>query len=112
MNPLRLVETTPGRFSLLLVVGTTQVDELIEELGHEPNGYFWEGVAQLLVRTQAPELNGRFAYDPEAGMFCAYGNDRPALETLGALIAAVATDAARVRELLELAQSTGYQFDD
>jgi hypothetical protein len=112
MHPLRLIETTPGRFSLLLVAGMTQVDELIEKLGHEPNGYFWEGVAQLLVRTQAPELGGRFEYDPEGGMFCAHGSDRPALANLGALMAAVATDGARVRKLVKLAKSAGFEFDD
>ena len=40
-----MVETSPGKFSLMLVAGTTDVDEVIEELGHEPNGYFWEGIA-------------------------------------------------------------------
>jgi hypothetical protein len=41
----------------MLVAGTTDVDDVIEALGHEPNGYFWEGVAQLLVDTEA--LRGR-----------------------------------------------------
>jgi hypothetical protein len=112
MHPLRLIETTPGRFSLLLVAGTTAVDDMVEKLGHEPNGYFWEGVAQLLIRTQAPELHGRLEFDPEGGMFCAYGSDRPALAALGALMAAVATDGARVRKLVKLAKSTGFEFDD
>jgi Immunity protein 51 len=49
-----MVQTSPGRFSLLLDAGTTDVDVVIEELDHEPNGYFWEGVAQLLVDTEAP----------------------------------------------------------
>ncbi|MFI7075140.1 hypothetical protein [Micromonospora sediminicola] len=40
MTLLRLIETTPGQYSLLLDAGTTPVDALVEELGHEPNGYF------------------------------------------------------------------------
>lgn len=112
VNPLKLIETTPGKYSLLLDAGTTKVDGLIEELGHEPNGYFWEGVARLLVSTQAPALEGRFSYDPEGGMFCAYGEDRSALEDLGTRMGAVAGDPDRVRQLITLAEATGFEFDD
>lgn len=112
MTPLKLIETDPGKYSLLLNAGETSVDRLIEELAHEPNGYFWEGVAQLLVQHEAPALDGRFGYDPEAGMFCAYGTDRAALAELGTLMAAVANDPARMRELVRLAETTGFEFDD
>ncbi|MEV6984565.1 immunity 51 family protein [Sphaerisporangium sp. NPDC051017] len=112
MHPLRLIESTPGKYSLLLDAGTTQVDNVIEELGHEPNGYFWEGVAQVLVSTEAPALEGRFSYDPEGGMFCAYGTDRGALEELGTRMAAIATDADRMRRLIADAEADGFEFDD
>ncbi|MFI6991849.1 immunity 51 family protein [Nonomuraea wenchangensis] len=110
--PLRLIEPTPGEYSLLLDAGTTRVDDVIEELGHEPNGYFWEGVAQVLVGTEAPALEGRFSYDPEGDMFCAYGKDRGALEELGTLMATVATDADRTRRLVATAEANGFEFDD
>ena len=49
MTPMRFLETTPcGRFGL------------ITELGNEPDGYFWEGVAQVLVSTEAPRARGTF----------------------------------------------------
>lgn len=112
MNPLRLIETTPGSFSLLLDAGTTKVDELVEQLGHEPNGYFWEGVAQFLVGTEAKPLEGRFSYDPEGGMFCAYGADRVALQELGDLMSAVVGDADRMRDLVAAANAAGFEFDD
>ncbi|GHJ44622.1 hypothetical protein Cs7R123_19640 [Catellatospora sp. TT07R-123] len=112
MTPLKLIETDAGKYSLLLNAGTTEVDELIEELGHEPNGYFWEGVARLVVEHEAPDLDGRFGYDPEAGMFCAYGTDRAALAELGELLGGVATDGDRLRALVALAQATGVEFDD
>ncbi|MEU8177163.1 Imm51 family immunity protein [Microbispora hainanensis] len=112
MHPLRLIEAVPGKYSLLLDAGTTQVDDVIEELGHTPNGYFWEGVAQLLVSTEAPALEGRFSYDPEGGMFCAYGTDRSALEELGTRMAAVAADADRMRRLVTAAEADGFEFDD
>lgn len=112
MNPLKLVETTTGNFSLLLNAGTTKVDALIEQLGHEPNGYFWEGVAQYLVSTKAQALEGRFSYDPEAGMFCAYGTERAALEELGTLMNAVAADEDRMQQLITSAEADGFEFDD
>ncbi|NUO56863.1 MAG: hypothetical protein HOV71_14030 [Hamadaea sp.] len=112
MEPLKLIETTPGKYSLLLNAGSTAVDGLVEELGHEPNGYFWEGVAQLVVRDDAPDLAGRLAYDPEAGMFCAYGTDRAALADLGARMSALANDPIRMRELVERAAENGFEFDD
>jgi len=60
MTPLRLVETEPGSFSLLLEAGTAPVDDVVVQLGHEPSGYFWEGVARYLVSTEAEGLDGRF----------------------------------------------------
>ena len=112
MNPLKVVETSPGKYSLLLNAGTTQVDRLIEELGHEPHGYFWEGVAQLLISTEAPGLEGRLKFDPESSMFCAYGEDLQALEELGTRMAAVASDPERMRQIVAHAEATGFVFDD
>jgi hypothetical protein len=112
MQPLKLIETRPGHYSLLLDAGTTAVDDLAEELGHEPNGYFWEGVTRWLLATEAPHLNGRLGLDPEAGMFVAYGEDRPALEDLGTRLSAVATDPARLRDLVTQASAAGFDFDD
>jgi hypothetical protein len=112
MTLLTLIEIAPGQFSLLLDAGTTPVDDLVEELGHEPNGYFWEGVAQVLVSTEAQTLEGRFAYDPEGGMFCAHGTDRSALEELGARMHVVATDGERMRRLIMEAEASGFEFDD
>ncbi len=112
MTPLSMIETTPGAFTLMLATGGTRVDDLVEELGHTPNGYFWEGVAQLLVETEAPELEGAFEYDPEAGTFVALGRDRGALERLGALLAEVANDGLRLRRLMDRATELGFEFDD
>jgi hypothetical protein len=109
---IRVVETAPGKYSLWLEAGAMDVDDLISELGHEPNGYFWEGIAELLIRTEAPSLEGRFMTDPEAGAFVAYGQDRTALDDLAGRLRAVAADGNRLRALVEYAESTGYEFDD
>lgn len=112
MEPLRPVELTPGEYTLMLNAGSTDVDDVIEELGHEPNGYFWEGIAQLLVSAEAPALEGRFYYSSEGGMFCAVGTDRDALDELAIRMSAVATDAERMRKMVTSAEADGFEFDD
>jgi hypothetical protein len=112
MTAPKLIETSPGKYSLLLNAGTTDVDRIIEDLGHEPSGYFWAGVARLLVSTEAPALEGRFSYDPEAGMFCAYGTDRGALASLSKLLTTVTSDAEQARKVVELAKAKGVELDD
>lgn len=110
MEPLKLIETKPGNYSLLLNAGDTKVEETIEEAGHEGNGYFWQGVAEWLAAAE-PELTG-FGFDPEAGMFVAYGTDRPALERLGNRLAEFANDPAAMAEMLAAATAAGHEFDD
>lgn len=110
MKPLKIIEHE-GRYSLLLNAGDTKADDVIFEMEHEPNGYFWEGVALLLLQDH-PELEGRFDFDPEGGMFCAFGSDRPALEELGKLMAAIANDPAAAKALIEKAHAAGHDFDD
>lgn len=112
MKPLKLIETTPGKHSLLLNAGDTSVDDRAVELGFEPNGYFWEGVAQLLMRSKAPHLEERLGLDPEGGMFCAYGEDQAALEELGALMAEVANSVPALEAIVAYAESSGFEFDD
>ncbi|WP_433993824.1 DUF7059 domain-containing protein, partial [Mycolicibacterium porcinum] len=38
MEPLRIVGTSNGNYSLLFLAGETPSDEAVEALGHEPNG--------------------------------------------------------------------------
>ena len=71
-----------------------------------------EGIVELLIATEAPMLEGRFSPDPDAGAFFASGNCRAALEDLAARLRAVATDADRVRRLVELAESLGCTSDN
>ncbi|MFC4017892.1 Imm51 family immunity protein [Micromonospora sp. GCM10011542] len=112
MDLVEVAEIAPGEYSLSLEAGTTDVDDMISELGHEPNGYFWEGIVELLVTTEAPTLEGRFLPDPEGGAFYATSNDRRALEDLAVLLRAVAVDGNRLRQLMEFAQTSGFEFDD
>lgn len=110
MEPLKIVETDTGKYSLLLNAGTTPVDRVIEdELGYVPHGYFWDAIARMLTDVS---LESRFGLDPESGMFCAYGTDLAALEELGSRMSAVATDASRIRELVAEGEARGVDFDD
>ncbi|KKJ98512.1 hypothetical protein LQ51_24270 [Micromonospora sp. HK10] len=112
MDGVEVAEIAPGEYSLSLAAGTTDVDDVISELGHEPNGYFWEGIVELLVRSEAPTLEGRFSSDPEAGAFYATSTDRNALDDLAVLLHAVAADGHRLRRLVKFAEANGFEFDD
>ncbi len=69
-------------------------------------------VATILVEDELPDLQGAFDCDPEAGMFCAVGEDRAALERLDPAMAAVANDPERLRALVAGAEARGFAFDD
>lgn len=112
MTPLKLIETGPGKYSLLLDAGTTPADDVVDELGHEPNGYFWDGLAQWLIQTRVPEVADRLRFDSEGGMFCAYGTDREALTVLGDALAAVVNAPDQVTALVTEATTAGFEFDD
>ena len=45
-------------------------------------------------------------------MFCAFGDDRGALEELSSLMGAVASDGDRMRQLIAYAEANGFEFDD
>ncbi|WP_326595494.1 immunity 51 family protein [Streptomyces sp. NBC_01803] len=92
----------PGTFCLLLSdAAMVAVEDVFERCGQYGNGYGWAGVARSAVRARAPELAGRFGYDPEAGMFVAYGEDADALRRLGMLLREALHDRAVLRELIE-----------
>lgn len=52
----------------------TRADE-----GFVGNGYDWNSLAQVFLDEKRPDLQSKIDFDPEAGMFCAYSNDKDAL---------------------------------
>lgn len=96
-----------GSISLTFYCGELPADGAITASGHEPNGYFWEGMVQYL----APDLANQVELDSEAGMFCAYG-DRKVLEQVQTLIDPYLDDGERVGATVREAESSGFQFDD
>ena len=108
---LRLVDTE-GSTSLLAYVeqAPEPVVEVITESGHEPNGYFFEGLATYLISQQDLDTSG-IDPDSEAGMFCFYG-DRAALDTLRNLMLDVIADPSKLAAVIEEAEASGHDFDD
>lgn len=93
--------------SLTFAVGDLVVDPAIEAAGHEPNGYFWEGVARLL----APDLVARLELDSEGDTFCVVGSSAD-LEALRRVLEPTLTDGPGMTELIRTAESDGFDFAD
>ncbi|GAA3802460.1 Imm51 family immunity protein [Nocardioides panacisoli] len=106
MTRSKLVEYGGGH-SLVFACGGLPADDAIIAAGHEPNGYFWEGVATLL----APDLVAKLDLDSEADMFSAAG-PRADLLRLQAVLEPHLDDPASVRALIDRAGADGFQFDD
>ena len=51
-----------GSHSLSFACGGLPVDDVVAAAGHEPNGYFWEGVAQLVAPDLMAQLDPRDRY--------------------------------------------------
>lgn len=96
-----------GRTSLFFATGGLDADDAVFASGHEPNGYFWEG----LVEFAWPHIADRLKFDCEAGTFVAIGA-RTDLELLRDTLNPVLADPATVRDLVEQAEAAGFEFDD
>lgn len=96
-----------GEHSLTLTTGDLVADAAVVATGHEPNGYFWEGLVQFAW----PDIAERLDFDSEAGMFCALGNSHD-LARLKAALEPVISSPSAVGELVARAESSGFEFDD
>jgi hypothetical protein len=96
-----------GSSSLTFACGDLPADVAVLAAGHEPNGYFWEGVVQYLTGS----LPSRVELDCEAGMFCARG-DRVLLGRLRDELEGYLDDPDRIARLIRRAEASGFQFDD
>ncbi len=96
-----------GEQSLTLDVGGLAADVAVADAGHEPNGYFWEG----LVRFAWPDVAERLDFDSEAGMFCAVGTPSD-LAQLTMALESVITSPDAVRGIIVRAETSGFEFDD
>ncbi|MDH6455961.1 MULTISPECIES: Imm51 family immunity protein [unclassified Streptomyces] len=107
MAPALKLHDLDGEHSLTLDVGGQAADAAGAEAGHEPNGYFWEG----LVRFAWPDIAERLDFDSEAGMLCAVGSPSD-FARLKAAVAPVITSPEAVRDIIARAETSGFEFDD
>ncbi|KAA0931930.1 Imm51 family immunity protein [Streptomyces apricus] len=96
-----------GEHSLTLDAGGLAADAAVTATGHEPNGYFWEG----LVRFAWPDIAERLGFDSEAGMFYAIGSSSD-LARLKTAVESVITSPEAVRDIIARAENSGFEFDD
>ncbi|MFF7946460.1 Imm51 family immunity protein [Streptomyces griseorubiginosus] len=96
-----------GEHSLTLDAGGLPADAAVVAAGHEPNGYFWEGLVQFAW----PDLAERLDFDSEGGMFCALGSLSHLTQLKTALEPVVSSPDA-VAELVARAETAGFEFDD
>ncbi|MFC8011804.1 Imm51 family immunity protein [Streptomyces cinereoruber] len=96
-----------GEHSLTFNAGGLAADAAVAADGHEPNGYFWEGLVQFAW----PDIAEDLEFDSEAGMFCAVGNPSD-LAQLKAALESVITSPEAVRDIIARAEASGFEFDD
>ncbi|GAB7101995.1 hypothetical protein JCM4814A_03090 [Streptomyces phaeofaciens JCM 4814] len=96
-----------GEHSLTLDVGGLAADVAVAGAGHEPNGYFWEG----LVRFAWPDIAEPLDFDGEAGMFCAVGTPSDLAQLKTALESVIASPD-EVLDIITRAEISGFEFDD
>ncbi|MFE7546685.1 Imm51 family immunity protein [Streptomyces gardneri] len=96
-----------GESSLTLNAGGLAADAAVAAAGHEPNGYFWEGLVQFAW----PDIAEGLDFDSEAGMFCAVGSSSE-LARLKTALGSVITSPEAVRDIIGRAQASGFEFDD
>ena len=101
------VSGSDGSHSCTFDCGDLPADAEIVASGHEPNGYFWEGMLQYL----APELADDLEFDSYGGMFAAYG-DRSAVERAQQTLQPYLEDGQRTAGAIRAAEDAGFQFDD
>lgn len=68
------------------------------------NGYDWESLAIVFLSEKCPDLKGKINFDPEAGMFCAYSNDKEALVAFIRRFKAACEDKLLILDLFSRAE--------
>lgn len=96
-----------GNHSLTFGCGDLPADAAVVAAGHEPNGYFWEGIAALV----AAGVVERVELDSEGGAFHAYGSPAD-LAVLQDHLEPLLVDGTAVQELIARAEASGFAFDD
>lgn len=100
-------ENIDGSPSVRFYCGDWPADPAVVAAGHEPNGYFWEGVLRFLD----PTLANSIELDSEAGMFAAYGSPAQC-DRVRDLLSGLLSDADGISQLVARAEAAGHEFGD
>lgn len=111
MSPIELDDSGDGQYELVLSAGT-QVDGVIEAMGHEPNGYFWEAVARTVILLEAPQVLDVIELEAEGGALIVRGENSDALAPFTKVMQEATTDEKVIRSLVMKAPKLGVEFDD
>lgn len=98
-----------GKYSLTFYVEMSQVDDVIEDAEHDPNGHFWETLADYVVESR--EIPGDFEFDSEADMMAIHGAKKD-LETLRDEFLPYITSPRKMRGLLVEIDEEGLDLDE
>jgi len=106
IEPFQFIKHQHGRVSVILNVGAYK-DEVFQtraDEGFEGNGYDWGSLAAVFVAEKMPQLADIVHFDPEASMFCAYSDDREALQSFAVQFKKACEDDAIIRDLFSRAE--------
>ena len=101
------IRETAGEFSLEFSCGHLPSDAAVVAAGHEPSGYFWEGIATLI----APDVVATLDMDSDGDTFRVTGL-RVDLEELRTKIETVISRPEAVRAALSRAEAEGFELHD
>lgn len=101
------MNTSTHPASISFTCGEQPADAAVIAAGHEPNGYFWEGVVGFLDDELADALD----LDSEGGMFCAYGTAEQ-VTRLHSLLAPLVESPEAITAFIARAEDGGGEFDD
>ena len=105
---IKHIDLDDGTRSIFFDFDAPPTFEVAEESGHEPGGYFWDGVVRwLIAQGQAPDVSS----DPEAGMFSAQGTPQE-LDELMSVLTPYLMEEDKLAALIEEADAAGHDFDD
>lgn len=98
-----------GQYSLTFYVEMSQVDDVVEDAEHNPDGHFWESVADFLIESR--EIPGDFEFDSESDAMTIHGAKR-ALEGLRTELLPYVTKRSKMRSLLAEIDEEGIDLDE
>lgn len=101
---MRLTDAA-GTSALTFDCGRLPAEAAVAACGHEPDGYFWEGVVRYLAGGLAAQLD----LAPQAGMFCARG-DRALLLQLCDQLEEYLEHPELTARLIKTAEAAGFRF--